>query len=191
MFRAPWGTAWCSTPPTPCPPSAWWRNWPKHHGIAYMRTTRMATPILYGPEEQFPLGGCKVLRQSDQDLATVVGAGVTLFEALAAYDTLKKMGIAIRVIDLYSIKPIDAATLADAAQATGHVITVEDHYPGGGHRRSGNERPGHGAGAGLFPGGHQKAQKRLPGGTPEFRGHLPGGHCQEGARGPGALILAA
>ena len=104
----------------------------KHNGIAYMRTTRESTPILYGPEEQFPLGGLKVLRHSDQDRATVVTAGITLFEALAAYDTLKKMGIAIRVIDLYSIKPIAAAALADAARATGHVITVEDHYPAGG-----------------------------------------------------------
>ena len=80
----------------------------KHNGIAYMRTTRESTPILYGPEEQFPLGGLKVLRHSDQDRATVVSAGITLFEALAAYDTLKKMGLAIRVIDLYSIKPIAA-----------------------------------------------------------------------------------
>ena len=104
----------------------------KHKGIAYMRTTRESTPILYGPEEQFPLGGLKVLRHSDQDRATVVSAGITLFESLAAYDTLKKMGIAIRVIDLYSIKPIAAAALADAARATGHVITVEDHYPAGG-----------------------------------------------------------
>jgi transketolase len=104
----------------------------KHRGIAYMRTTREATPILYSPDDQFPLGGCKVLRHSQKDRATVVGAGITLFEALAAYDTLQKMGIAIRVIDLYSIKPIAAATLADAAQATGTIITVEDHYPAGG-----------------------------------------------------------
>ena len=104
----------------------------KHRGIAYMRTTREATPILYSPDEQFPLGGCKVLRHSQKDRATVVGAGITLFEALAAYDTLQKMGIAIRVIDLYSIKPIAAATLADAARATGTIITVEDHYPAGG-----------------------------------------------------------
>ena len=104
----------------------------KHRGIAYMRTTREATPILYSPDDQFPLGGCKVLRHSQKDRATVVGAGITLFEALAAYDTLQKMGIAIRVIDLYSIKPIAAATLADAAQATGTILTVEDHYPAGG-----------------------------------------------------------
>ncbi len=104
----------------------------KHRGIAYMRTTREATPILYGPEEQFPLGGCKVLRHSPKDRATVVSVGITLFEALAAYDALQKMGIAIRVIDLYSLKPIAAPTLADAARATGAIITVEDHYPAGG-----------------------------------------------------------
>jgi transketolase len=104
----------------------------RHRGIAYMRTTREATPILYSPDDQFPLGGCKVLRHSQEDRATVISAGITLFEALAAYDTLQKMGIAIRVIDLYSIKPIAAATLADAAQATGTIITVEDHYPAGG-----------------------------------------------------------
>jgi transketolase len=104
----------------------------KHGGLMYMRTTREATPILYGPEDQFPLGGCKVLRHSAQDRATVVGAGITVFEALAAYDSLKKMGVAIRVIDCYCLKPIAAATLADAARATGVIITVEDHYPAGG-----------------------------------------------------------
>ncbi|MGA9756084.1 MAG: transketolase [Desulfobaccales bacterium] len=104
----------------------------QHSGIVYIRTTRMATPIIYGPEEEFPIGGCKVLRQSDQDVATVIGAGVTLFEALAAYDALQQEGITIRVIDLYSVKPVDAATLLAAAKATQGLITVEDHYPAGG-----------------------------------------------------------
>ncbi len=104
----------------------------KHHGIVYIRTTRMATPIMYGPDEAFPIGGCKVLRQSASDVATVIGAGVTLMEALAAYDELQKEGINIRVIDLYSIKPVDAATLMAAARATKGLITVEDHYPAGG-----------------------------------------------------------
>ncbi|MEJ2071116.1 MAG: transketolase C-terminal domain-containing protein [Syntrophobacterales bacterium] len=104
----------------------------KHRGIMYMRTTREATPILYNPDEQFSLGGCKVLRHSGQDRLTVVSAGVTLFEALAAYELLKKIGIFIRIIDLYSIKPIAAATLADAARKTGAIVTVEDHYPEGG-----------------------------------------------------------
>ena len=103
-----------------------------HHGIVYIRTSRLATPIIYGPEEEFPLGGCKVVRQSDHDLATVIGAGVTLFEALAAYEGLQKEGINIRVIDLYSVKPVDAATLLTAAKATQALITVEDHYPAGG-----------------------------------------------------------
>jgi transketolase len=104
----------------------------KHHGIMYLRTTREATPILYGPEEEFSLGGCKVLRSSGQDRATLVSAGITLFEALAAWEALQTLGIFVRIIDLYSIKPIAAATLADAARQTGAVITVEDHYPEGG-----------------------------------------------------------
>jgi transketolase len=104
----------------------------KHQGIMYLRTTREATPILYGPDEEFPLGGCKILRSSGQDRATVVSAGITLFEALEAWETLQKMGIFVRIIDLYSIKPIAVATLADAARQTGVVITVEDHYPEGG-----------------------------------------------------------
>jgi transketolase len=104
----------------------------RHHGIVYIRTTRMATPIIYGPDEDFAIGGLKVLRQSNNDLVTVIGAGVTLFEALAAYDELKKEDVNIRVIDLYSIKPVDAAALLTAAQVTQALITVEDHYPEGG-----------------------------------------------------------
>jgi transketolase len=104
----------------------------KHHGIVYIRTTRMGTPIIYGPEEKFPIGGCKVLRRSETDVATVIGAGVTLFEALAACDQLQQEGVNIRVIDLYSVKPVDAATLLDAAKATKALITVEDHFPEGG-----------------------------------------------------------
>jgi transketolase len=105
----------------------------QHSGMAYMRTSRPKTPVIYGPDETFPIGGCKVLRQSDSDVAVVVGAGVTVFEALKAYDELKKDGINIRVIDLYSLQPIDAKTLtAAAAAAKGRVITVEDHYPAGG-----------------------------------------------------------
>jgi transketolase len=104
-----------------------------HPGPVYIRTSRPKTPILYGADEVFTVGGSKVLRHSDADKATVVGAGVTLFEALKAHDLLKKDGIAIRVIDAYSIQPIDAATLKAAARATGgKVITVEDHYAAGG-----------------------------------------------------------
>lgn len=104
----------------------------KHRGIMYLRTTREATPILYHPDEKFPLGGCKVLRHSSKDRLTVVSAGITLFEALAAYELLQKIGVAIRIIDLYCLKPIAVATLAGAAQETGAIITVEDHYPEGG-----------------------------------------------------------
>jgi transketolase len=104
----------------------------RHKGIVYIRTTRMKTPILYGKEEQFTIGGSKVLKRSDQDAATVIAAGVTLHEALGAYDALQKEGILIRVIDLYSIKPIDEKTLRQAATETPCLITVEDHYPEGG-----------------------------------------------------------
>jgi transketolase len=102
-------------------------------GPAYMRTSRPKTPVIYGPDETFEIGGLKVLRESASDVATVIGAGVTLFEALKAYEALKARGISIRVIDLYSLQPIDAATLTRCARDTkGRVITVEDHYAAGG-----------------------------------------------------------
>jgi len=104
-----------------------------HPGPAYMRTSRPKTPVIYGPDEEFTVGGLKVLRESRNDVATVVGGGITVFEALKAYDELQKQGISIRVVDLYSLQPIDAASLARCARETkGRVITVEDHYPGGG-----------------------------------------------------------
>ena len=105
----------------------------RRHGMAYMRTSRPKTPVIYGPEETFPIGGSKVLRQSANDAAVVVGAGVTVFEALKAYDQLKAEGIEIRVIDAYCVQPIDAATLLAAGKATGGaIVTVEDHYAAGG-----------------------------------------------------------
>jgi transketolase len=97
-----------------------------------MRTSRPKTPVIYENNEAFPIGGCKVLRHSSQDVATVIGAGVTVFEALKAHDELSQKGIHIRVIDLYSVQPIDAATLTTAGRETGRLITVEDHYPTGG-----------------------------------------------------------
>ncbi|RPJ70473.1 MAG: transketolase [Acidobacteria bacterium] len=104
-----------------------------HPGPVYLRTSRPKTPVIYGNEESFPIGGCKVLRRSENDVATVIAAGVTLFEALKAYEQLEQAGIAIRVIDLYSIQPIDGAALRQAAAETnGRLITVEDHYAGGG-----------------------------------------------------------
>jgi transketolase len=101
-------------------------------GIRYLRTTRAATPVLYEADEEFPVGGSKVLRSSDEDDVTIVGAGITVHEALAAAEALAGDGIAARVIDCYSVKPIDAGTLRSAAEATGCVLTVEDHWPEGG-----------------------------------------------------------
>ncbi|GLI53504.1 transketolase [Thermodesulfovibrio yellowstonii] len=104
----------------------------KHNGIVYIRTTRSATPVIYSYDEEFPIGGSKVLKASDKDLFTVVGAGITLHEALKAYEELKNKGIYIRVIDLYSVKPLDTKTLKKALSETKAIITVEDHYPAGG-----------------------------------------------------------
>jgi len=104
----------------------------KHQGICYLRTTRMETPILYRNDEAFWIGGSKILRSSSKDQATVVAAGITLHEALKAYEELKKEDIFIRVIDIYSVKPVDVATLRQAAEETGVLITVEDHYAEGG-----------------------------------------------------------
>ena len=102
-------------------------------GIAYMRTTRGAYPVLYDAGESFPVGGSKVLRSADDDQVVLIGAGVTLHGCLAAADQLKEDGISARVIDLYSIKPIDTATLTAAATATrGRLVLVEDHHPEGG-----------------------------------------------------------
>jgi len=102
-------------------------------GISYLRATRGATPVIYGPDEHFEIGGSKVVRSSDRDDVTIVGAGITLHEALAAADVLEGDGIRARVIDLYSVKPLDRPTLRAAALATqGRVITVEDHWAEGG-----------------------------------------------------------
>ncbi|RUR74666.1 transketolase [Chlorogloeopsis fritschii PCC 6912] len=102
-------------------------------GIVYLRTTRMKTPVIYSPDEEFPIGGCKVIRSSNRDQVTVIGAGVTLHEALKAYEELNNQGISIRVIDLYSVKPIDAQTLYQAVSDTnGNLIVVEDHWSEGG-----------------------------------------------------------
>ncbi|MCE9534840.1 MAG: transketolase [Nitrospirae bacterium] len=104
-----------------------------HKGMVYLRAGRPKAPVIYGPEERFQIGGSKVLRQSASDVLTIVAAGVTLFEALKAYDQLKAAGISVRVIDLYSIAPIDRTTLIDSARATqGRILTVEDHYAHGG-----------------------------------------------------------
>ena len=104
----------------------------RRKGIVYIRTTRGATPVIYGMEEEFEIGGNKVLRRSEGDRVAVVAAGVTLFEALAASDELGKEKIPLRVIDLYSIKPIDAPMLKEALGPVRAVLTVEDHHPEGG-----------------------------------------------------------
>lgn len=101
-------------------------------GVRYLRTSRGATQVIYGPDERFPIGGSKVLRASDIDQVTLVAAGITVPEALLAADSLADDGIAARVIDLYSVKPVDTATLRDAAEHTGRLLTVEDHHPEGG-----------------------------------------------------------
>jgi transketolase len=100
-------------------------------GVCFLRTSRPKTPVIYNNDEQFPIGGAKVLRQGDK--LTVVAAGVTLFEALKAADALKAEGIGITVIDAYSIKPLAKEVIKAAAQKTNNmVLTVEDHYPEGG-----------------------------------------------------------
>ena len=105
-----------------------------HDGFAYMRTLRPKTPLLYKNEDSFNIGGSKVLRQSDNDLLTIAATGITVFEALKAADELQKENISIRVVDCYSIHPIDAATLKKCISETNQkiLITVEDHFEHGG-----------------------------------------------------------
>ncbi|GAA4075520.1 transketolase [Nonomuraea soli] len=101
-------------------------------GVCYLRTTRGDTPVIYPPGENFAIGGSRVLRRSPEDRATIVAAGVTVHEALAAADRLADEGVAVGVIDLYSVKPVDEAALREAAATTGTLVTVEDHRPEGG-----------------------------------------------------------
>jgi transketolase len=102
-------------------------------GVVYMRTTRGAYPVLYGPDDDFPIGGARLVRSSPGDQVTLIGAGVTLHNCLAAADQLGRDGIAARVLDLYSVKPVDTEALLAAAAATGdRLVVAEDHYPEGG-----------------------------------------------------------
>ncbi|MCL4543243.1 MAG: transketolase [Chloroflexi bacterium] len=104
-----------------------------HPGISYIRTTREATTVIYPPDVEVRIGGCAIVRESASDQAVVVGAGITLHEALRAHSLLTREGIAVRVIDLYSVKPIDGEALAQALQAcSGRLVVVEDHWPEGG-----------------------------------------------------------
>lgn len=108
------------------------RQMADHRGVCYLRTTRQEMPRLYADGEDFPIGGSKTLRHSDEDRVTIVAAGVTLHEALKAADTLAAEHVNVRVIDLYSVKPLDMTALRTAAAETAAIITVEDHYAEGG-----------------------------------------------------------
>jgi len=101
-------------------------------GISYLRATRGAYPVLYPSGERFPIGGSRTLHTSDQDQVTLLSAGVTVHECLKAREELASEGISARVIDLYSVKPLDADTVVRAAEETGTVLVVEDHHPEGG-----------------------------------------------------------
>src|SRR5919202_3043782 len=101
-------------------------------GIVFLRTLRPNTPVIYDADEEFEIGGSRVVRSSDDDDVAIVGTGITVHEALKAADALADDGISARVIDAYSIKPIDTETLRGAAEATGRIVTVEDHWPEGG-----------------------------------------------------------
>ncbi len=103
-----------------------------HRGISYMRTTREATAVIYEPGESFEIGGSRTVRSSDADDVTLIAAGITLHESLAAAEELAGKGIAARVIDLYSVKPVDAKAILAAAGETKALITVEDHWVEGG-----------------------------------------------------------
>ena len=157
-----------------------------HQGPVYMRTSRPKTPVIYGADETFTIGGLKIVRESANDVATVIGAGVTLFEALKAHDELKAQGTSIRVIDLYSLQPIDAATLLRCAKDTrGRLITVEDHYPAGGI--------GDAVAGAVAPGGftvHRLAVREIPrSGKPEElidRYGISARHIVEAVRAAGA-----
>ncbi len=105
----------------------------KHTGLSYLRTTRPATPLLYSADERFPIGGSKIVRKSENDAVTIIAAGITVFEALKAAEELGKEGIGARVIDAYSVQPLDWETIVRAvAETGGRAIVAEDHFPAGG-----------------------------------------------------------
>jgi len=132
MMRAVYG----STVLYPCDPNQTAQlvaNMAKHDGVVYMRTTREKTATIYSPDETFKIGGSKVVRQSPKDRITVIAAGITLHEALKAYEQLRSQRVLIRVIDAYSVKPMDEETLQMAAQEVGNkFVVVEDHWTEGG-----------------------------------------------------------
>ncbi|MER6688899.1 transketolase [Streptomyces minutiscleroticus] len=141
-------------------------------GVRYLRTSRGGMPVLYGPDEEFPIGGSKVLRSSGEDRLTLVAAGVTVHEALKAADALAQEGIAVRVIDLYSVKPVDRDTLREAAERTGCLVTVEDHREEGG---IGDAVAGAFADGGPAPRLVRLAVRNMPGSaSPEEQLHAAG-----------------
>lgn len=105
-----------------------------HRGISYLRTLRSKTPVIYSNDEDFAVGGAKIVKKSEKDVLTVVACGITVHEALSAYEDLKKQGVSVRVVDCYSIKPIDKKNLEDSLSETKNriILTVEDHYESGG-----------------------------------------------------------
>ncbi len=103
-----------------------------HKGMIYLRTTREKTPVIYSETDEFVIGGSKVVYESEKDKVVIIAAGITLHEALKAYDNLRAEGIDCAVVDLYSVKPLDVATLKRLAEKTKKIITVEDHYSFGG-----------------------------------------------------------
>jgi transketolase len=132
MFRAVYGST-VLYPSDATSTASLARSMADRDGVVYMRTTRGAYPVIYGPAEEFPIGGAKVVRAGKGDLVTLIGAGVTLHNCLAAADELAGRGIPARVVDLYSMRPIDTETLLAAAAATDdRIVVVEDHYPAGG-----------------------------------------------------------
>jgi transketolase len=130
-------------------------------GVSYLRTTRGDTPVIYQPGERFEVGGSRVLRSGPDDQVTIVAAGVTVHEALAAAELLAEDGISARVVDAYSVKPVDAVTLRGAARQTGRIVTVEDHYPEGGLGEA--VLAAVAAGGGPLPAVRKLAVRSLPG----------------------------
>jgi len=156
-------------------------------GISYLRASRGDTPVIYDADEEFAVGGSKVLRSSPDDQITLVAAGVTVHEALAAADLLAEDKVSARVIDAYSVKPIDAATLRKAASDTGRILTVEDHRPEGGLGDAVLDALA--AGAGTLPMVHKLAVREIPGSaTPAEQLQLAGIDMVSIAAGAASLI---
>ncbi len=134
-------------------------------GIVYLRTTREKTSVIYPRDQRFPIGGSAVVRASDRDQATIVAAGITVHEAIAAQQVLAGEGIAVRVIDAYSVKPVDEDTLRQAARETRALVVAEDHWAEGG---LGEAVLAALAGADPFPRFIHLAVRTIPGsGTPQ------------------------